>query len=114
MLPTMPTENPMSTIHIRRQALLATALTGLALLCRPAAAIDLPRLDDLRPKWDAVALGDTPEQVLQRMGNPNRRTELQTLGVARLDLVWKDIRGPLYTARFLAGRLYAKEMTDSP
>ena len=104
----------MTTHPARRLLLQRAALSALALPAVPAVAFDLPRLDDLRPKWEAVSEGDSIEQVLLRMGNPNRRNEARTLGVSRVDLVWKDIRGPLYTARFLAGRLYAKEVADSP
>lgn len=98
----------------RRLLLQGAALSALALHAHQAAALDLPRLDDLRPKWEAVSEGDSVEQVVQRMGSPNRRTEARTLGVSRVDLVWRDIRGQLYTARFFAGRLYAKEVTDAP
>lgn len=47
------------------------------------------------------------------MGSPSGRTETLTMGVPHLSLEWKDIRGYRYSARFLAGRLYAKEMTDT-
>lgn len=98
----------------RRLFLQTSALSALAWPVAQAAALDLPRLDDLRPKWDAVSEGDSIEQVVLRMGNPNRRNEVRTLGISRTDLVWRDIRGPLYTARFLAGRLYAKEVNETP
>ena len=104
----------MSLPTSRRQFLHASTIASATLAALPATAFDLPRFDDLRPKWEQVAMGDTPEQVVLRMGNPNRRSEQQLMGVVRLDLVWKDIRSQQYTARFLAGRLYAKDMTDNP
>lgn len=103
------------TLHpTRRQWLHFAVLPALALQAAQASAFDLPRFDDLRPKWEVVTEGDSIEQVVLRMGNPNRRNETRVLGVSRVDLTWKDIRGPLYTARFFAGRLYAKEVTDNP
>ncbi|MBQ0944030.1 hypothetical protein KAK07_11860 [Ideonella sp. 4Y16] len=98
----------------RRHWLQCAALSALAVPACEAIALDLPRLDDLRPKWDALTEGDSIDQVVLRMGNPNRRSEARMLGVTRTDLAWKDIRGPLYTARFFAGRLYAKEVNDNP
>jgi hypothetical protein len=102
----------------RRRALRAVPALAVLAATLPgggAHAFDLsiPKLEDLRPKWDAVGLGDTADEVIQRMGSPNGRTEVQTMGLAQLTLEWKDVRGWHYTARFLAGRLYAKEMTDS-
>lgn len=114
MLHAMTPETTMPQPVTRRLFLQSAALPALAWPVAQAVAIDLPRLDDLRPKWDAVSEGDSIEQVVLRMGNPNRRSEVRTLGVSRTDLVWRDIRGPHYTARFFAGRLYAKEVTDSP
>ena len=107
-----------------RRALLAWPAAALATLTAltsssQALALDLgfglglPKLEDLRPKWDAVGLGTSADLVIQLMGGPNGRTETQTMGVPHLTLDWKDIRGYRYTARFLGGRLYAKEMTDN-
>ena len=109
----------MTPAPTRRQFLVipwAAALgTGLAPTGN-ALALDfsLPKLEDLREKWAAVGLGATDALVIQAMGNPNPRTETQTMGVPHLTLGWKDIRGFRFSARFLAGRLYAKEMSDSP
>lgn len=76
-----------------------------------ALELGLSRFEDLRPKWDCLGLGTTVETVVQVMGSPSARTETQTLGVPYLRLEWKDISRH-YSARFVAGRLYAKEMTD--
>lgn len=92
---------------------MALAVVG-ALPARDASALDftLPRFEDLRPKWAALSLGQRPELVLTLMGEPSGRTETVTAGVPHLVLVWKDIRGQQYTARFLAGYLYAKQFSD--
>ena len=105
---------PAATGH-RRRALLASLACGLALNGPVARAFDfsLPSFEDLRPKWAAVSVGDSIDQVQQRMGSPNTRTETQVLGVPQTALAWKDVRGYRYTARFLAGLLYAKELTDA-
>jgi len=87
----------------------ATALPSAAL----AIDLTLPRFEDLRAKWETVGLGLAPELVVQLMGSPNGRTETQTMGVPHLALAWKDIKGNHFTAKFLAGRLYAKETTDT-
>ena len=98
---------------IPRRTLLGLA-AGLA-MAQTAHALDLglPKLEDLRPKWDSLGLGTTAETVVQVMGSPSGRTETQAMGVPHLLLEWKDIKGLHYSARFLAGRLYAKEMTDT-
>lgn len=95
-------------------AALAAATASLA-LPTAAQAIDLalPKLEDLREKWAAVGIGATDALVIQVMGSPNGRTETQTMGVPHMTLEWKDIKGFRYAARFLGGRLYAKEMTDA-
>ena len=95
-----------------------TALAGaLASLSAPfeAQALDLslPKFEDLRAKWESVGLGATDALVVQVMGTPNGRTETQTMGVPHVTLEWKDIKGYRYAARFLGGRLYAKEMSDT-
>lgn len=77
-----------------------------------ALELGLPRFEDLRPKWDGLGLGTTVETVVQVMGSSSGRTETQTLGVPYLLLEWKDM-SRRYRAHFVAGRLYAKEMTDT-
>ena len=95
--------------------LAAAAMCATTALPTAALALDLtlPKFEDLRAKWESVGLGLAPELVVQLMGSPNGRTEIQTMGVPHLALEWKDIKGNHYTAKFLAGRLYAKEMTDT-
>jgi len=80
-----------------------------------ALALDfsLPKLEDLRDKWATVGLGASAALVIKAMGEPNGRTETETLGLQRMTLEWKDIKGFRYTARFLAGRLFDKQMTDA-
>ena len=68
----------MTALPARRLFLQCAALSGLALQAVQATAFDLPRLDDLRPKWEAVSEGDSIEQVVLRMGNPNRPTQKDT------------------------------------
>ena len=99
-----------SRLTARRNCLMAVlvALPGAA----TAFDLSLPKFEDLREKWASVGLGLSPELVQQVMGSPNGRTDTQTMGVPHLTLAWKDIRGYHYTAKFLAGRLYAKEMSD--
>lgn len=111
---------PHSSAVVSRRALVSRCFTALAMcaataLPTAALAIDLtlPKFEDLRAKWETVGLGLAPELVVQLMGSPNGRTETQTMGVPHLALEWKDIKGNHYTAKFLAGRLYAKEMTDT-
>lgn len=94
-------------------ALLAAALLLAGRPCAAAPDFSLPRLEDLRPKWAALGMGVTSELVLQVMGTPNGRSETQTMGLAQLTLEWKDIHGYRYAAKFLANRLYAKEMADN-
>jgi len=111
----------MTTKTLHRQTLappfcsfLGLAVASLA-VCHQAQAVDfsLPKLEDLGEKWAAVGLGDSDAQALKAMGGANGRTETQTMGVAHLTLEWKDIKGFRYTARFLAGRLYLKQISDS-
>jgi hypothetical protein len=90
-----------------------TALCGAALL-PVAIALDftMPKIEDLRPKWGSLGIGTSETLAIQLMGSPNARTEKQTLGVPRLSLHWKDIKGFRYTAHFVGGRLYDKEASD--
>lgn len=102
------------TMGPRWRPALAAGLATLALL-RPAAALDLglPRFEDLRPRFEAVTMGMTPEEVVRAMGSgPNGRTETQTMGVPHLTLVWRDFSNQ-YVVRLLAGRLYFKQSTDT-
>lgn len=95
------------------QSALTAGLMALA-LSGPVGALDLglPRFEDLRPRFEAVALGMTPEEVVRAMGgSPNGRTETQTMGVPHLTLEWRDFTNQ-YVTRFLAGRLYFKQSTD--
>lgn len=105
----------------RRQFLVLPLKAGLAAtavsLALPTAAqaidFSLPKLEDLREKWSNVGMGATDALVVQVMGSPNGRTETQTMGVPHMTLEWKDIKGFRYTARFLGGRLYAKQASDT-
>lgn len=103
---TTPTTRP------RRSALAA----GLAVLTAtlPAAAFDLglPRLEDLRPRFETVKLGMSPDDAVRAMANPHARTETQVMGVPHLTLAWRDLSNH-YEARFLAGHLYFKQSTDA-
>lgn len=80
-----------------------------------AAAIDwtIPRFEDLQPKWAHVEAGQSPAAVALVMGEPTARTETVVAGVNCLELEWKDIKGNRYTAKFVAGRLYAKQVTNT-
>ena len=97
----------------RRACLFGLALSMTAPTSALALDLTLPKFEDLRAKWASVEMGHTPALVVQLMGGPNGRTEAVTAGVERLELEWKDIKGNHYTARFLAGRLYAKQVTDN-
>lgn len=97
----------------RRASLVAVALAMVAPISANAFDLRLPKLEDLRPKWANVEMGQTPAVVVQVMGDPSARTESEIAGIARLDLEWKDIKGNHYTAKFLAGRLFAKQVTDN-
>lgn len=112
---TIPLTTKPQQLRSTRRALLAMAASTVLAMPGAASALDLtlPKFEDLREKWASVGLGLVPELVQQLMGSPNGRTETQTMGVPHLTLEWKDIRGNRYTAKFLAGRLYAKEMTDT-
>lgn len=92
----------------RRIALLPAAMC----LAAPASAwnFGIPRLEDLGPKWDVLSVGQTPEEVVRVMGSPQGRTETVTAGISHLTLTWKDVGGHHYTARFVAGRLYVKQL----
>ena len=114
----MKTPHPAAAVS--RRALIsrcfaASAMCAATTLPNAAVAIDLtlPKFEDLRAKWESVGLGLAPGLVVQLMGSPNGRTETQTMGVPHLALEWKDIKGNQYTAKFLAGRLYAKKVTDT-
>lgn len=98
----------------RRRLLVLAPLLGLA-GSDLALALDfsLRRLEDLRDKWASVGPGASAALVVKAMGEPNTRTETETLGVQRMTLEWKDILGFRYTARFLAGYLFDKQMTDA-
>lgn len=84
-------------------------------LAAPAAArafdLNLPRLEDLRPRWEQLRMGCTPEDAVLRLGEPNSRTETETLGVLALTLGWRDLSRH-YSARFVAGRLVSKTVSD--
>ena len=97
----------------RRACLFALALSISVPTSALALDLTLPKFEDLRPKWASVEMGHTSAVVVQLMGDPNSRTESVTAGVERLELQWKDIKGNHYTAKFLAGRLYAKQITDN-
>lgn len=104
---------PITTRSGRPALATMLAILGLA-AAQPTLALDLglPSFEDLRPKFEAVILGMTPEEAVRSMGNPRGRTETQTMGVPHLTLEWRDM-SYLYTARFLAGRLYFKQSTDT-
>jgi hypothetical protein len=107
-------ETSMNAAAARRLLLRCIAPATLGWPAAQAQAFELPRFEDLRPRWNTLSEGDSLDQVLRQMGPPNRRSEVRTLGVSRTDLVWKDIRGNVYTARFLVGRLFAKEVRSAP
>lgn len=104
----------MTTLTTRpRRSVLAAGLAALA-LSLPAAAFNftLPRFEDLRPRFDTVKLGASPEDAERALGKPHSRTETQAMGVPHVTLTWRDLSNH-YEARFLAGHLYFKQSTDA-
>ena len=77
-----------------------------------AFALEVPRFSELSSQWGRVQVGDTPAQVVTTMGEPTNRSEWQTLGVKHEALSWLELRGKRFTARFIGGHLYLKEMSD--
>jgi hypothetical protein len=103
----------MTTIRAAPRHKRLALLAGMV-LAGPVTALDvaLPRLEDLRPRFEAVTLGMSPEEVLSAMGSPSGRTETQAMGVPHLTLEWRDLSHQ-YVARLLGGRLYFKQSTDT-
>ncbi len=66
-----------------------------------------PTLANLQPKFDSLQAGSAPEAAEVTMGAAIVRHETSTVGVSHLTLEWRDFNS-IYTARFLAGRLYNK------
>lgn len=91
---------------------LGTMLVQFTLTHAAEFQITLPSFLDLGSKWALVSLGTPPETVTEAMGSVAERTESHTLGVAHLTLVWRDLKYR-YTARFVAGRLYNKDMSNA-
>lgn len=105
----------MNTVSRSRLALLAAVVLagGLQMVALPhAEAIPLPVFENLESKWSTLTVGMTMEEVIQRIGSaPRQHEQSELVGVRVDDMSWIDIQLNQYRARFLAGRLYAKNVS---
>ena len=106
---TSPDSHPQPT-HVKRHLALATAMACMT--AATGAAEWFPKFEDLRPKWQTLTTGASTEKVIEIMGPASNRVETQSMGVPHLVLMWRDIKGQSFQARFIAGHLYAKRVTE--
>ena len=97
-----------------RSSRLASAFGGLALVVACCVASPKARSEDLRSKFDQIAVGLTKEAVLSLMGIPPTSTqEISTLGVSKMKLRWDEgAPGATYQVEFVFGRSFSKRVCN--
>lgn len=103
------TNNMQPARNVRIKLVMLVFMLAITPLIAISLDLSIPKLENLKPKWNSIEMAQSLTTTVQIMGNPRRRIEKVIFGVTHISLEWQDIYGNKFTAKFVGGRLYAKE-----